>query len=578
MATNPLNTTFLVGNGFSDSGLSNVDLLIQAYRRTRQPALDALTTKQTTLEKRQAFMNTLRSKLEALQSAADTFLQSGAATKFQARSVSVSDSTVLAATAADGAALGSAMVKVNRLATSDILQSARMVLANPAGLSAGTKSFTIAGKSYNITLDGTETYEGLMNNIVQAINADSTSNVTATLVKDSATTGRLSLTAKTTGASGAITYTDSGGVLQALGLDSSIKQTTGTTTLSVEGVATTNSSTISFSPSGNKRFTINGTAIYAFVGTSQNASTLMNNLATAINNAGAGVTATVQSLGGGKSRLVITNNAPGGELSIVDDSGVLGTIGIGTQTLRDERTKATATAAGYAAGTASDLEASVTINGVTITRSSNTISDAISGVTLTLLKAQQTGDGAVSVTTGVGADQVASTLQPLLDAYNDVLRYIKDNIKTLGGDAALRSFQSELRSLSSRTFSGPLTSLADVGIKIASDGTLSINDKNLLRQKLETNATDVAALFTSSGSFSDVIVNSITNMVGSEGMLQTRSHSLTQQIKRVSDQRKALQARIDKEVEQQRREYTKLQELFYTLQGQMSQYSSYIKQ
>jgi flagellar capping protein FliD len=67
-------------------------------------------------------------------------------------------------------------------------------------------------------------------------------------------------------------------------------------------------------------------------------------------------------------------------------------------------------------------------------------------------------------------------------------------------------------------------------------------------------------------------------MVGSEGMLQTRSHSLTQQIKRVSDQRKALQARIDKEVEQQRREYTKLQELFYTLQGQMSQYSSYIKQ
>ncbi len=578
MATNPLNTTFLVGNGFSDSGLSNVDLLIQAYRRTRQPALDALTTKQTALEKRQAFMNTLRSKLEALQSAADTFLQSGAATKFQARSVSVSDSTVLSATAADGAALGGAMVKVNRLATSDILQSASMVLVNAAGLSAGVKSFTIAGNSYNITLDGTETYEGLMNKIVQAINTDSTSNVIASLVTDSAITGRLSLTAKTTGASGAITYTDPNGVLQALGLDSSIKQTTGTTTLSVQGVATTNSSTISFSTSGNKRLTINGTAIYAFVGTSQNAITLMNNLATAINNAGAGVTATVQSVGGGQSRLVITNNAPGGELSIVDDSGVLGTIGIGTQTLRDERTRATATTAGYAAGTASDLDASVTINGVTITRSSNTISDAISGVTLTLRKAQQTGDAAVSVTTGVGSDQVASTLQPLLDAYNGVLRYIKDNIKTLGGDAALRSFRSELRSLSTRTFSGPLTSLADAGIKIASDGTLTIDNKDLLRQKLETNATAVAALFTGSGSFSDVIVNSIANMVGSEGMLQTRSNSLTQQIKRVSDQKKALQARIEKEVEQQRREYTKLQELFYTLQGQMSQYSSYIRQ
>lgn len=577
MATDPLGTTFLVGNGFSDSGLSNVDLLIQAYRRTRQPALDALTTKQTSLQQRQTFMNTLRSKLEALQSAADTFLQSGAATKFQARSVTVSDSTVLSATAADGSALGSATVKVNRLATSDVLQSAQRTLASAAGLSAGAKSFTIAGRNYTITLDGTETYEGVMNKIVQAISADSSANVTASLVKDSTSTGRLSLSAKTTGASGAITYTDTDGVLAALGLDGTIKQTTGTTTLSVQGVATSNSANIGFTTSDNKRFTINGKAIYVFVGTSQNAGPLMNSIATAINNAGAGVTATVQALGGGQSRLVITNNAPGGELSIVDDSGVLGTLGIGTQTLRDERTKATATAAGYAAGTPSDLDASVTVNGVTIQRGTNTISDAISGVTLTLLKAQQPGDAAVSVTTGVGTDKVASLLQPLLDAYNDVLRYIKDNIKTIGGDAALRSFQSELRSLSSRVFSGPLTSLADAGIKIASDGTLSIDNKDRLRQQLESDPSAVASLFTGSGSFSDTIMTSITNMVGTDGLLQARSNSLGQQIKRVSDQKKALQDRIDREVEQQRREYTKLQELFYTLQGQMSQYSSYLK-
>jgi flagellar capping protein FliD len=72
-------------------------------------------------------------------------------------------------------------------------------------------------------------------------------------------------------------------------------------------------------------------------------------------------------------------------------------------------------------------------------------------------------------------------------------------------------------------------------------------------------------------------MTSITNMVGTDGLLQARSNSLGQQIKRVSDQKKALQDRIDREVEQQRREYTKLQELFYTLQGQMSQYSSYLK-
>lgn len=578
MPTTPLNTTFLVGNGLSDSGLSNVDMLIQAYRRTRQPAVDALTTKQTTLELRQTFMNTLRSKLEALQSAADTFLQSNAANKFYARSTSVSDNSVLTATAADGAVLGSSTVKVNRLASSDVLQSAQRLLNSSAGLSAGTKSFTISGRTYNVVLDGTETYEGLINKIVTAISADSDAKVRANLVMDTSTTGRLSLTATTTGKDGAITFSDPNGVLAALGLTSSVKQATGTTTLSVQGIAINNGTTITFSPTGAKQFTINGISVYVVVGSSQTAISLMNSIANAINNtSGIGVTASVQSAGGGQSRLVITNNAPGGELSIVDNSGVLGAVGIATQTVRDERTRATATGAGYAAATEAELNASLTVNGVTITRSSNTITDAINGVTLTLLKAQQSGEVPVTITTSVGTDKVADTLKPLLDAYNDALRYIKDNIKTVGGDSALRSFQSELRSLSSKLFPGSLTSLADVGIMIASDGTLSIDNKDRLRQQLETDASAVAGLFTSSGGFADVIMNSITNLVGTNGLLQARSTSLGQQIKRVSDQKKALQDRIEREVEQQRREYTKLQELFYTLQGQMSQYSAYLR-
>jgi flagellar hook-associated protein 2 len=587
MATNPLNTTFLVGNGISDTGQSNLDLLIQAYRRTRQPALDALTTKQTTLERRQTFMNTLRSKLEALQSAADRLLQSGAATKFQARSVSVSDSSVLSATAADGAVLGSATVKVNRLATNDVLQSAQRTLSAAAGLTAGVKSFTISGRNYSVTLDGTETYQVLINKIVTAINADSAAKVSASLVTDSSTTGRLSIAAKETGDTGAITFSDPNGVLAALALNASIKQTTGTTTLSVQGLALTNNNNILFDSGGYKRFRINGVDMYAYIPTtisnsnsysSETAQNLLNKIATAINGAsGAGATAAVQNVGGGQSRLVISNATPGGQLVIEDFDGVLSKIGIATQTLRDERTKATATGAGYAAGTAAELNASVTINGVTITRQSNTITDALSGVTLTLLKAQEQGDGPVSVTTAVGTDKVADTIKPLLDAYNDTLTYIKNNIKTIGGDAALRGFQSELRSLSSRVFTGTLTSLADAGIKIGSDGTLSVGDKDRLKQQLETDPMAVAALFTGSGSFADALMTSITGLVGSDGLLQSRSNSLGQQIKRVSDQKKSLQDRIEREVEQQRREYTKLQELFYTLQGQMSQYSSYLR-
>lgn len=587
MPVDPLSTTFLVGNGFSTSGQTNVDLLIQAYRRTRQPALDALTSKQTALERRQTFMNTLRSKLEALQSAADTFLQGDAATKFLARSVTVSDTSVLSASAADGAAIGSATVKVHRLATNDVLQSAQRTLSAAAGLTAGTRNFSVAGRNYSITVSNSDTYESLINKIVQAINSDHDAKVTAALVKDSATTGRLSLTAKDSGAEGAITFSDSGGVLAALGLDSTIKQTTGTTTLSVQSRELTNANPILFDSGGYKQFRINGVTLSVYIPTtissfdsraSIQSSDLLSSIASAINSTpGVGATATVQSLGAGQSRLVITNTTPGGELTISDDSGVLGAIGIASQTLRDERTKATATGAGYATGTAAELNASLTVNGVTITRSSNTITDAINGVTLTLLKAQQASDAPVSLTTAIGTDKVADTIKPLLDAYNDALRYIRDNIKTIGGDAALRSFQSELRSLSSRIFPATSNTLADIGIKIANDGTLTISNKERLKQQLETDSSAVAKLFTASGGFADLLSNAVTGMIGSDGLLQSRSNSLGQQIKRVSDQKKALQNRIEREVEQQRREYTKLQELFYTLQGQMSRYTAYLR-
>ncbi|MCS7001080.1 MAG: flagellar filament capping protein FliD, partial [Bacteroidota bacterium] len=407
------------------------------------------------------------------------------------------------------------------------------------------------------------------------------------LVKDSATTGRLSLTAKDSGAEGAITFSDSGGVLAALGLDNTIKQTTGTTTLSVQGRELTNTSYIVFESGGYKQFRVNGVTLFVFVPTasglfgfdaSLQASDLLNRIANAINSAsGIGATATIQTVGPNQSRLVITNTTPGGELTISDDSGVLGAIGIASQTLRDERTKATATGAGYATGTAAELNASLTVNGVTITRSSNTITDAINGVTLTLLKAQQASDAPVSLTTAIGTDKVADTIKPLLDAYNDALRYIRDNIKTIGGDAALRSFQSELRSLSSRIFPATSNTLADIGIKIANDGTLTISNKERLKQQLETDSSAVAKLFTASGGFADLLSNAVTGMIGSDGLLQSRSNSLGQQIKRVSDQKKALQNRIEREVEQQRREYTKLQELFYTLQGQMSRYTAYLR-
>ena len=94
-----LGTALSVGNGLSSGSQSSSDLLIESFRRTKQPDIDALKNKQTTLENRQVFLNKFRTQLDTLTARADTFFAEGAAASFNTKKVTVSDPSVLTATA-----------------------------------------------------------------------------------------------------------------------------------------------------------------------------------------------------------------------------------------------------------------------------------------------------------------------------------------------------------------------------------------------------------------------------------------------------------------------------------------------
>lgn len=128
-------------------------------------------------------------------------------------------------------------------------------------------------------------------------------------------------------------------------------------------------------------------------------------------------------------------------------------------------------------------DARFTFNGLTVTRSSNTIDDLIPGVTLTLQSAtEQTS------TLSVQRDDSALTqaMQEFVDAYNAVnntlytLSYYDPETKTAGplsGDASVRMIQSQLRnSLNSLTGSGPLRNFTDLGLSFDDKGTLSLDE------------------------------------------------------------------------------------------------------
>lgn len=156
--------------------------------------------------------------------------------------------------------------------------------------------------------------------------------------------------------------------------------------------------------------------------------------------------------------------------------------------------------------------------GLLLTRSSNTVSDVISGVTLDLKQVSATP---VTITTERNVDAAVAKVEKWVADLNGILQAAKDlgkydadkNLASpLAGDATLRSLVSTVINAVTDVLgglTGDYTSAASVGIESTKDGLLTI-DSAKLREALTADFDGVAALFTRSGSASDTRVSYIT--------------------------------------------------------------------
>lgn len=161
--------------------------------------------------------------------------------------------------------------------------------------------------------------------------------------------------------------------------------------------------------------------------------------------------------------------------------------------------------------------ASVTIDGIVISKASNTITDAIEGVTLNLLK-----QSVVGTTTNLmvvrDSTGIRGAVESFVKAYNDSAKALADlsayNATTkqaaiLQGDSAVRSIQSELRrTLTSAlsTAGGGLTTLSEIGIAVQTDGTLKL-DSAKLQTVVDDPTKDISTLFAAVGKPTDSLVS-----------------------------------------------------------------------
>lgn len=157
-------------------------------------------------------------------------------------------------------------------------------------------------------------------------------------------------------------------------------------------------------------------------------------------------------------------------------------------------------------------DAEVEINGLAVTRASNTISDAIEGVTLDLQDASATQ---VRIDVSRDTGSVERRVREFVEGFNKLQQNIREltryNAETeqasvLTGNSLVRGLNSQLRNLMMSPVGvlqeNSVRSLADIGIMTKSDGSLEFNSGRL-RDALENNFEEVGALFTSMGLVND---------------------------------------------------------------------------
>lgn len=159
---------------------------------------------------------------------------------------------------------------------------------------------------------------------------------------------------------------------------------------------------------------------------------------------------------------------------------------------------------------ATDAEFTMTGISGTITRSSNTFSDLIDGVTISL-----SGTGTTNISVSVDSDTTKAKVRELIEAYNAIIEYVAENdqitleqdgsdMKPVFGalsdvgvdDSLIDSLRSVIRGTSNE--SGSVRILADLGITTNRDGTLSF-DEDTFDNAVSSDPTGVANLLESLG-------------------------------------------------------------------------------
>ncbi len=190
------------------------------------------------------------------------------------------------------------------------------------------------------------------------------------------------------------------------------------------------------------------------------------------------------------------------------------------------------------------VDAEIYIDGQKVLSASNTVVDAIQGVTLTLLK-EDTGN-VHDLTISTDTSKIKSNIELFVSNYNSLISYMNsvtafdaetNVVGILLGDATVRNLSNQVRNQINQSVTGGsavYSTLVDLGITSTSNGTLKIDDSKLT-SALSTNLSGVADLFSTTDGIATRLETTLKEYSKSEGFIDSKTTGLNKTIKNIDE-------------------------------------------
>jgi flagellar hook-associated protein 2 len=204
------------------------------------------------------------------------------------------------------------------------------------------------------------------------------------------------------------------------------------------------------------------------------------------------------------------------------------------------------------------------VDGLEITKSSNTISDVLTGVAFTLAKADNYASTA-TLTIDKDTSSLKAKVSAFVNAYNSLntqIKALRGNVNSKGalsGEPVLLSLGNAVRGITSATFAD--NQLSNLGISLDKSGVMSL-DSAKLDAAISADSSAVVATLNAMGASVETNLNAYVTDV-----LPSRQKGLQETVKTIQKSEELMQNRLLQIQSRLQKQYSKLDTLLQQLQG-----------